>query len=64
MFQKNEGARRFYERHGFTAVEWTDGDNEEGAPDVRYRWTPGGRTQIASIPRTSPSSSDHAATPE
>jgi len=25
------------ERHGFVAVEQTDGDNEEGAPDVRYR---------------------------
>ena len=57
-FQTNARARRFYERHGFTAVEWTDGDNEEGAPDVRYRWPGGGRTQRASIPRTSPSSSD------
>ncbi|MCU1494024.1 MAG: putative acetyltransferase [Acidimicrobiaceae bacterium] len=37
-FQANHGARRFYERHGFTAVEITEGDNEEGAPDVRYRW--------------------------
>ena len=37
-FQANEGARRFYERHGFTVVEMTDGDNEEGAPDVRYHW--------------------------
>jgi GNAT superfamily N-acetyltransferase len=37
-FQANTGARRFYERHGFVAVEETDGDNEEGAPDVRYRW--------------------------
>jgi GNAT superfamily N-acetyltransferase len=37
-FQANAGARRFYERHGFAAVEWTDGDNEEGAPDVRYHW--------------------------
>jgi GNAT superfamily N-acetyltransferase len=37
-FQSNTGARRFYERHGFVAVEETDGDNEEGAPDVRYRW--------------------------
>jgi GNAT superfamily N-acetyltransferase len=37
-FQANTAARRFYERHGFTAVAWTDGDNEEGAPDVRYRW--------------------------
>jgi GNAT superfamily N-acetyltransferase len=37
-FQTNHGARRFYERHGFTAVDVTDGDNEEAAPDVRYRW--------------------------
>jgi GNAT superfamily N-acetyltransferase len=37
-FQSNAGARRFYERHGFVAVAETDGDNEEGAPDVRYRW--------------------------
>ena len=39
-FQANDGARRFYERHGFEAVAMTDGDNEEGAPDVRYRWAP------------------------
>jgi len=38
-FQSNSGARRFYERHGFVAVAETDGDNEEGAPDVHYRWT-------------------------
>jgi ribosomal protein S18 acetylase RimI-like enzyme len=38
-FQSNTGAQRFYERHGFVAVARTDGDNEEGAPDVRYRWT-------------------------
>lgn len=37
-FQSNTGARRFYERHGFVAVGTTDGDNEEGEPDVRYRW--------------------------
>jgi ribosomal protein S18 acetylase RimI-like enzyme len=38
-FQPNAGARRFYERHGFTAVEFGDGaDNEEGVPDVLYRW--------------------------
>jgi len=37
-FQANVAARRFYERHGFVAVEMTEGDNEEGAPDVRYRW--------------------------
>ncbi|MDQ3641414.1 MAG: GNAT family N-acetyltransferase [Actinomycetota bacterium] len=39
-FQANERARRFYERHGFMPVETTDGDNEEGAPDVRYEWRP------------------------
>ena len=39
-FQANMGAWRFYERHGFLAVSETDGDNEEGAPDVRYYWSP------------------------
>lgn len=39
-FQRNTPARRFYERHGFVAVELTDGSgNEEREPDVRYRWT-------------------------
>ena len=39
-FQSNGPARRFYERHGFTAEEFTDGaGNEERSPDVRYRWT-------------------------
>ena len=37
-FQSNAGARRFYERHGFVAVQTTDGDNEEQAPDIRYLW--------------------------
>jgi GNAT superfamily N-acetyltransferase len=41
-FQANHGARRFYERLGFTAMEYTDGANEEGAPDVRYEWRPNG----------------------
>jgi len=39
-FQSNGRARSFYERHGFVAVASTDGDNEEGAPDVRYHWPP------------------------
>ncbi|MGW4446081.1 N-acetyltransferase family protein [Streptomyces sp. NPDC004682] len=40
-FQVNKPARRFYERHGFTAVEYTDGaGNEEREPDVRYVWLP------------------------
>ena len=39
-FQSNARARRLYERHGFVAVEETDDDNVEGAPDVRYTWRP------------------------
>ncbi len=38
-FQRNAPARRFYERHGFAAIEETDGrGNEEREPDVLYRW--------------------------
>jgi GNAT superfamily N-acetyltransferase len=38
-FQSNEGALRFYRRHGFEEAERTDGSgNEEGAPDVRFVW--------------------------
>ncbi|MBD0844504.1 GNAT family N-acetyltransferase [Streptomyces sp. TRM68416] len=41
-FQVNKPAHRFYERHGFVAVEHTDGSgNEEREPDVRYLWHPG-----------------------
>ncbi len=41
VFQKNEGARRFYEVRGFRAVEFTDGSgNMEREPDVRYEWRP------------------------
>ena len=39
-FQDNHDALRFYRRHGFVAVEWTDGDNEEHAPDVLMTWSP------------------------
>jgi GNAT superfamily N-acetyltransferase len=40
-FQRNEGARRFYERLGFSVVELTDGSgNEEREPDVLYTWVP------------------------
>ena len=39
VFQKNEGARRFYERHGFELVKLTDGaENMEREPDALYRW--------------------------
>jgi hypothetical protein len=40
-FQVNGPARRFYERHGFIAVERTDGHgNEEREPDIGYIWRP------------------------
>lgn len=39
-FQSNVDAIRFYEREGFRQVQWTEGDNAEGAPDVRMVWTP------------------------
>ena len=40
-FEGNHRARSFYEKRGFTVVEFTDGSrNEERTPDVRYRWTP------------------------
>ncbi|MFF9487790.1 GNAT family N-acetyltransferase [Streptomyces sp. NPDC014676] len=40
-FRVNAPAHRFYERHGFAPVEWTDGSgNEEREPDVRYVWRP------------------------
>lgn len=42
-FQRNTEARVFYERRGFTAIEFTDGSaNEEREPDVRYRWVRAG----------------------
>ena len=38
-FQRNARARAFYERHGFTAIWFGDGaENEEGEPDVLYEW--------------------------
>ena len=40
-FQINERARRFYEHHGFVVAALGDGTgNEEGQPDVLYRWRP------------------------
>jgi GNAT superfamily N-acetyltransferase len=39
VFQKNTGARRFYERHGFVLVKLTDGaGNMEHEPDALYAW--------------------------
>jgi GNAT superfamily N-acetyltransferase len=42
VFQKNEGARRFYERHGFRLVRLTEGEgNMERGPDALYEWRAG-----------------------
>lgn len=39
VFQRNVGARRFYERHAFRLVKLTDGaENMEHEPDALYRW--------------------------
>ena len=39
-FADNLRARAFYEKHGFVAVEFTEGaGNEEKTPDTLYRWT-------------------------
>jgi GNAT superfamily N-acetyltransferase len=41
VFQKNAGARRFYERHGFRLKNLTDGSgNMEREPDALYVWLP------------------------
>jgi ribosomal protein S18 acetylase RimI-like enzyme len=38
-FQQNEDARRFYRRHGFREIEFSDGlSNEEKTPDVLLEW--------------------------
>ncbi len=41
VFQRNKGARRFYEHHGCRLVELGDGSgNEEREPDALYEWAP------------------------
>jgi GNAT superfamily N-acetyltransferase len=41
VFQKNTGARRFYERHDFRLEQLTDGlANMEREPDALYVWRP------------------------
>jgi len=40
VFQRNGGARDFYEHHGLRLVELTDGSgNEEKEPDALYEWS-------------------------
>lgn len=39
VFEQNESAIRFYQRHGFTTLRKSDGrDNEEKAPDRLMAW--------------------------
>ena len=38
VFQANNGAIRFYQRHGFAERRRTDGDNDEGLPDIFMEW--------------------------
>ncbi|MFJ2021787.1 GNAT family N-acetyltransferase [Streptomyces nodosus] len=41
VFQQNTDARAFYERHGFTVLDTSEGDrNMENLPDMTLRWTP------------------------
>jgi GNAT superfamily N-acetyltransferase len=39
-FRDNTRARQFYEARGCRVIGATDGDNEEGLPDVLYEWRP------------------------
>ncbi|MES0882003.1 GNAT family N-acetyltransferase [Roseibium sp. SCP14] len=41
-FVANSGAQKFYLREGFREIRRTDGDNEEGLPDILYSWKPEG----------------------
>jgi len=40
VFRDNTRARSFYEARGCRVIDATDGDNEEGQPDVLYEWRP------------------------
>ncbi len=42
-FQRNQPARRFYERHGFRAVRFGTSPPPENEPDVEYRLDPPAR---------------------
>ena len=40
-FRANRGARRFYARHGFVEGRRSEGENDEGLPDVEMTWERG-----------------------
>jgi ribosomal protein S18 acetylase RimI-like enzyme len=43
VFQQNTDARAFYELHGFTVLDTSDGHrNMENLPDMTLHWTPDG----------------------
>jgi hypothetical protein len=43
LLTEDAAARRFYERHGYIAVAFSDGSgNEERCPDVLYEWVGAG----------------------
>jgi ribosomal protein S18 acetylase RimI-like enzyme len=53
VFQKNDAARRFYERHGFQLVRLTDGaGNMEREPDALYEWPQAARAGANASPRS------------
>ena len=37
-FQQNVAAQKFYAKQGFVEINRTDGDNEEGLPDLLLEW--------------------------
>jgi GNAT superfamily N-acetyltransferase len=37
-FEANEAARLFYSREGLRETGRTDGDNDEGLPDIEFTW--------------------------
>ena len=39
-FQRNTAAQRFYATNGLYEIRRTDGDNEEGLPDILLEWRP------------------------
>ena len=49
-FQRNDGARRFYERHGFRAVRLGVSPAPESEPDVEYCWVPEGAQRAGEPP--------------
>ena len=54
VFVSNEGAQRFYRRHGLVEVRRTDGsDNEEHAPDIEMAWQ-GSDAEAGALPGAPP----------